>query len=35
VYLLLTLRSGRLSSARLMFASCGYVVFAALFALFR
>ena len=32
VYLLLTLRSGRLSSARLMFASCGYVVFAALFA---
>jgi cation:H+ antiporter len=35
VYLLLTLRSGRLSAARLMFASCGYVVFAALFALFR
>jgi cation:H+ antiporter len=35
VYLLLTLRGGRLSSARLMVASGGYVIFAVLFAALR
>jgi cation:H+ antiporter len=35
VYLLITLRNGRLSSARLMLVSIGYVVFAALFAFFH
>jgi cation:H+ antiporter len=35
VYLLLTLRTGRLSSARLMFVAIGYVIFAVLFGALR